>query len=117
MDKLVPVYTLSEVMNDLCARFVINNPENEYRDPKRFLFLMELSHWFYQDHLVKELPYLPKIVNFKLFVETFIKELNWKTFDLKNTDNKIFDWENYKRKIPVVGAMLLNEDLTHVVRV
>ena len=104
-------------MNDLCARFVINNPENEYTENNRFLFLIELAHWFYLDYWQKQLPYLPKITNFKQFIEMFVNEIEWKSFDMKNIDLRITEWETYKRKIPVVGAILLNEEMTHVVRV
>ncbi|EKE39124.1 hypothetical protein ENUP19_0173G0011 [Entamoeba nuttalli] len=117
MDTHVPIFTLSDVMNDLCARFVINNPVNEYNDSIRFLFLLELAHWYYMDNWTKKLNYLPMITDFKFFVETFVREVKWKTFDLKNVDVEVDKWKTYKSRISVVGALLLNESLTHVIRV
>ncbi|ELP93147.1 mRNA-decapping enzyme, putative [Entamoeba invadens IP1] len=117
MEEHVPVLNLNEVMVDLCARFVINNPSNEYTDPMRFLFLLELAHWYYMDNWIKRLPYLPMIVDFKVFVVTFVKEVRWSGFDLRNVDSEIDKWKVYKSRIPVVGALLLNEAMTHVIRV
>ncbi|KAL7714204.1 mRNA-decapping enzyme subunit 2 [Entamoeba marina] len=83
MENNVPIYTMTQVMNDLCVRFVINNPSYEYQNPSRFLFLLELAHWYYKDNWQQKLPYLPSLKDFRVFIETFVISTNWSLFDLK----------------------------------
>lgn len=46
-----------------------------------------------------------------------ITELSWPLFDVKRIGQEYDKWQIYKKRIPVVGAALLNEAMTHVVRV
>ncbi|KAL7715366.1 mRNA-decapping enzyme [Entamoeba marina] len=117
MEESIPVYTLTQVMNDLCVRFVINNPSYEHQNPSRFLFLLELAHWYYTDNWYKKLPYLPELKEFRSFIETFIISTAWPLFDMGRLDQEIYHWKQYKSKIPVVGALLLNSSMTMVIRV
>ena len=36
-------------MDDLCSRFIINNPYEEFSSFERVVFQIEQAHWFYED--------------------------------------------------------------------
>jgi mRNA-decapping enzyme subunit 2 len=92
------------------SRFIINVPEEELASVERICFQIEQAHWFYEDFIREQKPELP-------------------SFSLKNFSAKIFQhcpllrqWEHeherafadfmqYKIRIPVCGAIILNERL------
>ncbi|KAI8923571.1 Dcp2, box A domain-containing protein, partial [Entophlyctis helioformis] len=93
------------------SRFIINVPEEELQSIERVCFQIEQAHWFYEDFVREESPRLP-------------------SFSLKNFSSKLFrhcpllqHWANhhelafaqfmeYKTRVPVCGAILLNQNLT-----
>lgn len=103
-----------DILDDLGSRFIINVPENERHNLIRVCFQIELAHWFYLDfycvaqkqkcgikqfafQLFQHIPFLQPHVN---FVETILE-----------------DWKQYKLSVPTYGAILLSEDLKHVLLV
>jgi len=102
--------TFEEILDDLSSRFVINVPEEELASVERICFQIEQAHWFYEDFVREQKPEL-------------------QSFSLKNFSAKIFQhcpllrqWEHeherafadfmqYKIRIPVCGAIILNERL------
>ncbi|KAM3581219.1 mRNA-decapping enzyme subunit 2 [Umbelopsis sp. WA50703] len=102
--------SFEDILDDLSSRFVINVPEEELASVERICFQIEQAHWFYEDFVREQRPELP-------------------SFSLKNFSAKIFQhcpllrqWENeherafadfmqYKIRIPVCGAIILNERL------
>jgi hypothetical protein len=63
--------SLEEVLDDLCARFIINLPNEELESFDRLCFQIEAAHWFYLDFFREEFPSLP-VFNLKEFVRQSI---------------------------------------------
>jgi mRNA-decapping enzyme subunit 2 len=39
----------NQVLEDICSRFLLNCPEEEYDSFERLFFQIEEAHWFYSD--------------------------------------------------------------------
>jgi len=52
---------LEVVLDDLCSRFLINCPEEEYESLERICFQIEQAHWFYEDFYREKNPRLPSL--------------------------------------------------------
>ncbi|GMJ11962.1 TRIDENT, decapping 2, INCREASED TRANSGENE SILENCING 1 [Hibiscus trionum] len=83
-----------ELLDDLCSRFVLNVPKEDQQSFERILFLVEYAHWFYEDNTVEKNPSL-------------------KSFNLKEFTSLLFnscdDFTDYKVRVPVTGAIILDE--------
>lgn len=44
----------SDILDDICFRFLVNLPEDQKRDPIRVCFQAELAHWFYVDFYCRD---------------------------------------------------------------
>ena len=54
-------------MDDLCARFLLNVPEDDLSSFERICFQIEQAHWFYEDFYREQDPSLPGF-SFQRFV-------------------------------------------------
>ncbi|KAL0340740.1 UNVERIFIED_CONTAM: decapping enzyme subunit [Sesamum radiatum] len=82
-----------ELLDDLCSRFVLNVPKEDQQSFERILFLVEYAHWFYEDNSVEKNPSL-KSLTLKEFTSLY----------------DIFkDFTSYKVRVPVTGAIILDE--------
>lgn len=105
-----------EVLDDLCARFLLNIPESEKDDLIRLMFQVELAHWFYIDFHRVENPSLPEMRLPQFTARIF----NAYPFLLKGEENAsalITKWRDYKRTVPTYGAIICNKKLTHCILV
>ncbi|OMO81318.1 hypothetical protein COLO4_23659 [Corchorus olitorius] len=82
-----------ELLDDLCSRFVLNVPKEDQQSFERILFLVEYAHWFYEDNTVEKNPSL--------------KSFNLKEFTSLHDIFK--DFTDYKVRVPVTGAIILDE--------
>ncbi|RZC76937.1 hypothetical protein C5167_001141 [Papaver somniferum] len=82
-----------ELLDDLCSRFVLNVPKEDLESFERILFLVEQAHWFYEDNSVEQNPSL--------------KSLSLREFTSLNDIYK--DFTSYKVRVPVTGAIILDE--------
>ncbi|XP_065836388.1 m7GpppN-mRNA hydrolase-like [Oscarella lobularis] len=99
-----------DVLNDLCSRFLINIPEEEKSDQIRICFQIELAHWFYIDFYRQEKPQLPEC-GMREFTFTVMSHLPFLRQYAKDVDKILAEWKAYKRKVPVHGAIILDESL------
>ncbi|RHZ47641.1 hypothetical protein Glove_575g20 [Diversispora epigaea] len=97
--------TFSEILDDLSSRFIINVPEEELASVERICFQIEQAHWFYEDFVREQNP-----VNF----------LNWDALfkhcpllhQWSHKHEKAFaDFMQYKIRVPVCGAIMLNDKM------
>ncbi|KAG2220991.1 hypothetical protein INT45_004610 [Circinella minor] len=86
--------TFEEILDDLSSRFIINVPEAEQQSPERICFQVEQAHWFYED-----------------FHCPLMKQ--W----AHQHERAYADFMQYRFRIPVCGAILLNENLDKCVLV
>ncbi|KAI0692759.1 DCP2-domain-containing protein [Cytidiella melzeri] len=101
-------HKLHEILEDLSSRFILNLPDPELESLERVCFQVEQAHWYYEDFVREQDPSLP-------------------TMTLKRFSNSLFHvcpllshWGNdheqtfqsflaYKTRVPVCGAILLND--------
>nr|CAG4647972.1 EOG090X07NG [Moina brachiata] len=106
-----------DILDDLCSRFIVNVPEEERKDLVRLCFQIELAHWFYIDFYCSEENSTRKQVNFKEFSANVFKHLSCLHKYMSNFDRILEQFREYKQAVPTYGAILLDEDLTHVLLV
>ncbi|OLL23145.1 mRNA decapping complex subunit 2 [Neolecta irregularis DAH-3] len=119
MDSLLPFpsgLSPPEILDDICCRFIVNLPPAELRSPERICFQIEQAHWFYEDFVRDSLPALPAYTlrAFARLLFSHCKSLgHWED----RFDRAFATFIDYKVKVPVRGAILLNPQLDSVLLV
>lgn len=105
-----------EILHDLASRFLINIPAHEKKDMVRICFQVELAHWYYIDFCRQDDPNLPA-VGIKGFVQTIFKEYPFLNSGDESIETIYEKWKQYKYRVPVFGAIILNETMEKVLLV
>lgn len=100
-----------------CSRFIINVPDVAKQNLVRICFQIELAHWFYLDfYCTQENPKL-KSCGIKEFAAHIFQHIPFLHPHVDNLDVVLDEWREYKQSVPTYGAILLSEELTHVLLV
>ncbi|WCJ19325.1 decapping 2 [Euphorbia peplus] len=97
-----------ELLDDLCSRFVLNVPKEDQQSFERILFLVEYAHWFYEDNTVEKNPSL-KSFNLKEFTSLLFNSCDVLRPYVAHIDDIFKDFTSYKVRVPVTGAIILDE--------
>ncbi|CAM0942846.1 unnamed protein product [Alopecurus aequalis] len=97
-----------ELLDDLCSRFVLNVPQEDLESFERILFLLEQAHWFYEDNSVEHNPSL-KSLSFKDFTSLMFNSCNALRPYRAHLDEIYKDFTHYKFRVPVSGAIILDD--------
>ncbi|XP_015583083.1 mRNA-decapping enzyme subunit 2 [Ricinus communis] len=97
-----------ELLDDLCSRFVLNVPKEDQQSFERILFLVEYAHWFYEDNSVEKNPSL-KSFNLKEFTSLMFNSCDVLKPYVAHIDDIFKDFTSYKVRVPVTGAIILDE--------
>ncbi len=101
-------------MDDLCSRFIINNPYEEFSSFERVVFQIEQAHWFYEDFYRKRYGLM------KYTLERFVELMFHHCPSLQpyatSVDTIYKDFRAYKNSVPVCGCILINPSFTKVGR-
>ncbi|XP_034705037.1 mRNA-decapping enzyme subunit 2 [Vitis riparia] len=97
-----------ELLDDLCSRFVLNVPKEDQQSFERILFLVEYAHWFYEDNSVEKNPSL-KSFNLKEFTSLLFNSCDVLRPYVAHIDDIFKDFTSYKVRVPVTGAIILDE--------
>ncbi|XP_059666068.1 mRNA-decapping enzyme subunit 2 [Cornus florida] len=97
-----------ELLDDLCSRFVLNVPKEDQQSFERILFLVEYAHWFYEDVSVENNPSL-KSFNLKEFTSLMFNSCDVLRPYVVHLDDIFKDFTSYKVRVPVTGAIILDE--------
>ncbi|MED6120806.1 mRNA-decapping enzyme subunit 2 [Stylosanthes scabra] len=97
-----------ELLDDLCSRFVLNVPKEDLQSFERILFLVEYAHWFYEDNSVENNPSL-KSLNLKEFTSLMFNSCDVLKPYVAHIDDIFKDFTSYKVRVPVTGAIILDE--------
>ncbi|KAI0389865.1 hypothetical protein F5Y17DRAFT_447145 [Xylariaceae sp. FL0594] len=109
--------TLEDWLDDLCVRFIINLPREDLSSVARICFQIEEAQWFYEDFIRPLDPTLPSMslrtFSMKMFqhcplLASFSADTHLKAFD---------EFMQYKTRIPVRGAIMLNDAMDAAVLV
>ncbi|XP_022187015.2 m7GpppN-mRNA hydrolase [Nilaparvata lugens] len=113
VDHVIPI----DILDDLGSRFIINVPEEERKDLVRLCFQIELAHWYYLDFICKQEDYNLKTCGMKEFARHMFKHVPALQPHAEEVDSILSSWREYKMAVPTFGAIILNEQLTHVLLV
>uniref|UniRef100_A0A2P2KBB2 mRNA decapping protein 2 Box A domain-containing protein n=1 Tax=Rhizophora mucronata TaxID=61149 RepID=A0A2P2KBB2_RHIMU len=102
-----------ELLDDLCSRFVLNVPKEDQQSFERILFLVEYAHWFYEDNSVENNPSL-KSFTLKEFTSLLFNSCDVLRPYVAHIDDIFKDFTSYKVRVPVTGAIILDETLERV---
>ena len=107
---------MDEIFFDLSARFIVNLPQEEMVSLERICFQVEAAHWYYEDFIREQKPYLPSF-NLKPFSALFFSNCPILSQRSHEHEKAFADFMRYKTRVPVCGAILLNVQMTHCVLV
>ncbi|XP_072968972.1 mRNA-decapping enzyme subunit 2 [Typha angustifolia] len=102
------IFPPQELLDDLCSRFVLNVPKEDLESFERILFLLEQAHWFYEDNSVEQNPSL-KSLSFREFTSLMFNSCAALRPYIAHIDDIYKDFTNYKFRVPVSGAIILDE--------
>ncbi|KAH9835533.1 pyrophosphatase DCP2 [Rhodofomes roseus] len=98
-----------EVLEELSSRFVLNLPDEELASVERVCFQMEQAHWYYEDFIREQNPAKFPSYSLKTFCEILFRTCPH-LHHLANDHDRAFDkFMQYKTRVPVCGAIMLNE--------
>ena len=98
-------------------RFIINLPREELESLERVCFQIEEAQWFYEDFIRPLDPDLPSL-NLKNFCLTIFRRCPmFSSLSSYDHAQAFSDFLDYKTRVPVRGAILLNEQMDSVVLV
>ncbi|KAK5939314.1 mRNA-decapping enzyme subunit 2 [Knufia obscura] len=108
---------LEDWLDDLCVRFIVNIPAEELASIERICFQIEEAQWFYEDFIRPLDPSLPSL-SLKPFFQRITQRCplfkDWPEEDMGNAFERFL---KYKNRVPVRGAILLNEKMDEVLLV
>ncbi|KAI9512600.1 pyrophosphatase DCP2 [Russula earlei] len=108
--------TIDEVLDDLSSRFILNLPDNELASLERICFQVEQAHWYYEDFIREENPKFPSLP-LKKFSEMFFQACPLLERWRGDHDGAFDHFMRYKTRVPVCGAIMLNDTWDKVVLV
>jgi mRNA-decapping enzyme subunit 2 len=109
--------TSSSGLDDLSTRFIENLPLDDLREVERICFHLEEAQWFYEDFIRPLDPALPSM-NLRRFCERMFAHCP--SLSIYTPEQHIAAFEHfidYKSRIPVRGAIMLNDAMDSAVLV
>ncbi|KAK7190349.1 hypothetical protein DPSP01_013064 [Paraphaeosphaeria sporulosa] len=112
-----PNQSLLDWLDDLCVRFIVNLPHEELQSVERICFQIEEAQWFYEDFIRPLDPRLPSM-NLRMFSQRMFQHCPlFQGFSEDHFLEAFQHFLQYKTRVPVRGAIMLNQDMTHAVLV
>ncbi|KAL7956589.1 DCP2 domain-containing protein [Trichoderma compactum] len=108
---------LEDWLDDLCVRFIINLPQEDLSSVARLCFQVEEAQWFYEDFIRPLDPALPSMTLRTFCLRIFQHCPLLASFSVENHIKAFEEFLQYKTRVPVRGAIMLNHELDSVVLV
>lgn len=110
--------TLVEWLDDLCVRFIVNLPQEELLSVERICFQIEEAQWFYEDFIRPLDPHNLPSMHLRKFSQLMFQHCPLFSAYSAELHQQAYDqFLAYKTRVPVRGAIMLNQDMTHAVLV
>ncbi|CAJ2645488.1 unnamed protein product [Trifolium pratense] len=104
-------------LDDLCVRFLMNGPKEDLETAERICFRVEEAQWYYEDFIRPQDPTLPSMT-LKCFCDEIFAHCPLLLPFSQDHRMKAFDaFLSYKKRVPVRGAIMLNENMDKLVLV
>lgn len=104
-------------LDDLCVRFIINLPQEELESVERICFQVEEAQWFYEDFVRPLDPDLPSLSLRVFCLRIFQHCPLLSEFSSYHHSAAFSEFLAYKTRVPVRGAVMINQDMSEVVLV
>ncbi|KAI9887259.1 MAG: mRNA-decapping enzyme subunit 2 [Watsoniomyces obsoletus] len=108
---------IEDWLDDLSVRFLVNLPQEDLQSVERICFQVEEAQWFYEDFvrpLDKSLPSMGlRDFCFRIFQHCPL----FSQFSQHHHAAAFAEFLTYRTRVPVRGAILLNDDMDHVLLV
>jgi mRNA-decapping enzyme subunit 2 len=104
-------------LDDLCVRFIINLPQEDLSSVARICFQVEEAQWFYEDFIRPLDPTLPSMTLRTFCLRIFQHCPLLANFSVENHTKAFEEFLEYKTRVPVRGAIMLNEAMDSTVLV
>ncbi|TDZ30350.1 mRNA decapping complex subunit 2 [Colletotrichum spinosum] len=108
---------LEDWLDDLCVRFIINLPVEDLSSVARICFQVEEAQWFYEDFVRPLDPTLPSMTLRSFSLRIFQHCPLLTNFSVENHTKAFEEFLQYKTRVPVRGAILLNEAMDSTILV
>ena len=113
-----PKMTLVEWLDDLCVRFIVNLPQEELLSVERICFQIEEAQWFYEDFIRPLDPHSLPSMHLRKFSQLMFQHCPLFSAYSATLHQQAYDqFLAYKTRVPVRGAIMLNQEMTHAVLV
>ncbi|KAH6642084.1 hypothetical protein C7974DRAFT_94929 [Boeremia exigua] len=110
--------TLVDWLDDLCVRFIVNLPQEELLSVERICFQIEEAQWFYEDFIRPLDPHSLPSMHLRKFSQLMFQHCPLFSAYSAELHQQAYDqFLAYKTRVPVRGAIMLNQDMTHAVLV
>ncbi|EME47142.1 hypothetical protein DOTSEDRAFT_123044, partial [Dothistroma septosporum NZE10] len=109
--------TLTDWLDDLTVRFLLNLPPAELSSVPRLCFQVEEAQWYYEDFIRPLNPSLPSL-NLRAFLLTLFQHCPLLSgFQTEQHVRAYEEFLEYKTRVPVRGAILMNDNMDKVLLV
>ncbi|KAJ3760371.1 DCP2-domain-containing protein [Lentinula raphanica] len=98
--------TEEDVLEDLTSRFILNLPDEELNSIERISFQVEQAHWYYEDFIREANPKLPSLPLKKFSAMLFNA---CPLLHREDHEQAFYNFMQYKTRVPVCGAIMLND--------
>jgi mRNA-decapping enzyme subunit 2 len=110
--------TLVDWLDDLCVRFIVNLPNEELQSVERICFQIEEAQWFYEDFIRPLDPNNLPSMHLRRFSQLMFQHCPLFSAYSEELHTQAYEqFLAYKTRVPVRGAIMLNQDMTHAVLV
>ncbi|KAM9841442.1 m7GpppN-mRNA hydrolase [Aulostomus maculatus] len=106
----------SDILDDLCSRFILHIPSEERDNAIRVCFQIELAHWFYLDFCMQNTPGAPHC-GIRDFAKAVFHHCPFLLPHGEDVQKVLEQWKEYKMGVPTYGAIILDESLENVLLV
>jgi mRNA-decapping enzyme subunit 2 len=110
--------TLVDWLDDLCVRFIVNLPNEELQSVERICFQIEEAQWFYEDFVRPLDPNNLPSMHLRKFSQLMFQHCPlFSAYPPELHQQAYEQFLAYKTRVPVRGAIMLDQDMTHAVLV